>query len=823
MLSPGVVPPARTRTGRLVAFAGRRPTLAAAVLYALLALLLTAPGMVPGRTLSASDYLWSTAPWIAQRPAGVRPDRGANGEMADSVAAFQPFLQYARERLPAPPLWNPYVMAGRPFFANAQSALLSPFSWPSFVLPFWFSLAIAAALKLLCAALGAFVLARALGQRFAGALLAGLAFGFSLWMVTWLSWPLASVWAFLPWLLAAVDAVVRRPSAARVGLLALATALCFFAGHPESFFHAIVAAVLFAALRVSRRERRARAAGAVVVGLVAGAALSAVLLLPFLELLRDSADVADRASRAAGFAPRKYLLGMALPEYWGRPTQATIEPFLNARAWYVGALPLLLAGLAVLRPARERIAIAVAGALALAVVLGVQPVFGAVTALPGFAQSANTRLAVLTCLCLALLAGWGLDDLMARRRIGRLGALWLAAALVLPLAVAAAHARLGLLGHAVAVAVGAARLHDGPDLYALAPTAAAVAWLGLCGAGIALAWAAARGRLRGAALAGGAIALTALDLVRFGMGQNPSIPLDHARQPVTGAVRALQAARPARFAGVVPDTGIVALPADVGMRYGLYDARGYDYPIEQRYDAFWRRAIAPRLPFIPPTTLARADDESLRALGLLGVRDLLQQPGDVPLALPLVYSGSDARVYANPHAQPRAWVVDRTRPVAGEGAALDAVTARGFDPRAAAVVEGRVPGVPAGAGGAGAQAGSAAIARYDPERVDLDVRARRRSLAILSDVWFPGWHATVDGRPADIERVDYLLRGVVVPPGRHVVAFRYVPASVIAGLVVSVLTALALIAAGLVERLRRRPRGLAAAAPAVERPAEVVG
>jgi hypothetical protein len=600
-------------------------------------------------------------------------------------------------------------------------------------------------------------------------------------------------------------------------LLAVVTALGLVAGHPESSFHVLIAAVLFGILRLSRAPRgeRRRGAGLVVAGLLAGAALAAVALLPFLELLRDSGDVADRATREAVHTPTKYLLGLALPEYWGRPTQATIEPFINARAWYVGALPLALAGLAVLRPARERIAVAAVAAIAIAVAVGVPPVFQIVTALPGFAQAANTRLAVLTCLGLALLAGWGLDDLRAHRRLPRGGAVVLGALLVLPLLAVALRTpvRAGLLGHAVLVALGLERLRDDPALFALAPMAAGVAWLGLCGAAVALAALRARGRLAGEALVTLALALTVLDLVRFGMGQNPAIPLDHARQPVTGAIRYLQSHRPARFVGVVPDSGIVPLPADVGMRYGIYDARSYDYPVERRYDALWRRAIAPKLPFFPPTTLAKSDPGALRALGLLGVRDLLQQRSDRRLTgLRVGYDGPDARVYENPRAQPRAWVVDRVAPAASDHAALAAITAPGFDPRAAAVVQRPVAGLGTGGGGAGARAGTARLIRYEPEHVSIAADAKRRSLVVLSDVWFPGWTATVDGHPAPVERVDYLLRGVSVGPGRHTVAFTYAPTSVRAGATVSVLAALGLIAALVLGR-RRHPDGRSRARP----------
>jgi hypothetical protein len=189
------------------------------------------------------------------------------------------------------------------------------------------------------------------------------------------------------------------------------------------------------------------------------------------------------------------------------------------------------------------------------------------------------------------------------------------------------------------------------------------------------------------------------------------------------------------------------------------------------------------------------DGQSLRALGLLGTTHLLQRPQDRPLDLPRAYADRGIRIYRNPRALPRAWVVGRARRVGGERAALAAVLAPGFDPRAEAVVEAPV--------GALSGTGAARIARYEPERVVLDVRATGPALAILSDVWFPGWTARVNGRPATVERVDHLLRGVRVE-GDARVELRYEPLSWRAGWIVSALTALALTAA--VARARRRAR-----------------
>jgi hypothetical protein len=192
----------------------RHPTAAAALVYLLLGVVLYAPALLPGHTLSASNYLWSAAPWAAQKPADV-PFLGSNFELVDASTQSQQWLAYTRERLPDVPLWNPYVGLGRPHFANGQSAVLSPFSLPTYVLPFWWSLGVMCLMKVFTAAFGTYLLGRALGMRFAGALLAGVVFAFSLFFLVWVSWPLPNVWALLPWLLLLTDRVSSAATRSR--------------------------------------------------------------------------------------------------------------------------------------------------------------------------------------------------------------------------------------------------------------------------------------------------------------------------------------------------------------------------------------------------------------------------------------------------------------------------------------------------------------------------------------------------------------------------------------------------------------------------------
>jgi hypothetical protein len=784
------------------------------------------PALLPGKTLSNSDVLWFEPPFVTAKPAELTTP--SNPELGDAVTQLQPFLHHDAQELPDVPLWNEWIMGGRPFQANSQSAVFGPYSWPAYVLPFWTALGWIGVLKLWVAAFGTYLLGRSLGMRFGGALLAGIVFALSLKMVTWLSYPHMSVWTFIPWLLLLTDRVVRRPSLLTGAGLAVVVALQFLSGHAESSFHALLTTIAFLILRLWQ-TRSVRVPllvfGAAVAG---GAALAAISLLPFLELLLSSADLRERSEASVYLLERKEAIGIFLPDWWGRPTQTPIRLFVIERALYVGALPLMLIAAAlVLRPRLERVAMAVFGLVVLALVLGIPPFPEIVDRIPVLESGHNTRLVIITMLVAALLAGWGFDDLTGDRtewsRRRRLLVLGLGAALLVgPLVVGAAlqPPSLGALREGFEIAwlfqqpPGAFRNPIGVEEIRMS---ALIMWLTLAGAGLVLIVLRLRGHLGPAAFVALGALLVCLDLFRAGMGFNPAIDREYAELRPTGAVRYLQRQGLERFAATEE------IPQNVlSFDFGLYDARGYDLPIIERYDRLWRRDVAPESRSVAAgienvaLELRSVTPQALRILGRLGVTHLLRAkyvaapppkqglepfpPLTVP-GLEQVYDGPDARVYRVDGALPRAFVVGAQRVVEDGEAARRAFVSPDFDPLREAITEEPIPGVPQGDASAGG--GSARVLEYEPERVVLSARSRGEGLLVLGDTWFPGWKAEVDGRPVDVERVDYLFRGVRVGPGTHRVELRYEPLSWRIGWITT-LVALAGLVAVVVVGVRRR-------------------
>jgi len=183
----------------------------------------------------------------------------------------------------------------------------------------------------------------------------------------------------------------------------------------------------------------------------------------------------------------------------------------------------------------------------------------------------------------------------------------------------------------------------------------------------------------------------------------------------------------------------------------------------------------------------------------------------------MVYDVDDVLVLENKRALPRAWLVGQAQSVDGEEA-LRLITGQAgentpaFDPRRTALLEVAPAELPQLAGGELPAGSAARVTLYEPNRLVIHTRSAQGAVLVLSEMFYPGWEATVDGVPARIHLTNYLLRGVVVGAGEHRVEMRYVAPAARNGAIISALS-LAAFGALLFYSYGRRPRRAGAERP----------
>jgi hypothetical protein len=170
-----------------------------------------------------------------------------------------------------------------------------------------------------------------------------------------------------------------------------------------------------------------------------------------------------------------------------------------------------------------------------------------------------------------------------------------------------------------------------------------------------------------------------------------------------------------------------------------------------------------------------------------------------------VYADGEIRVLENTAALSRAFLVPRARVAPSLGAALSVMVHQPFQPDQEVILANdattqATPIVPEPGG-----QGAATITTYSPGDVTVHTSASADAWLVLSDTYYPGWVASIDGQPAPVLRGDVLFRVVQVPVGEHDVELRFEPTSVKLGLLISLIV-LALLASVFVLAGRRARR-----------------
>lgn len=644
-----------------------------ALLFVTLAVLYAGPGFLPGRTFAPLDIPSDFDAWKSDPTQRVVV---SNTLLTDVVVQFvawdQEILRLVRRG--EIPWTNQWAGEGGPLFANPQTALFSPFTWPRllFGLDGW---AFTAFLKLLAAAFCSYWFARELDVAQPEAILSAVVYALAGFTIVWLLYPITNVFSLLPGLAAAALRLAKHPSLRNAALVILFAALCTAGGHPETLFIGVVGIAIFLAWEAEkRRDLGLIALVPSIVGAALGFLLLAIQLVPFLNLLGHTHARVLRPTIPHAFRGWA-AVSQVLPGVLGSPVRGELdftalpmaENFNLRTGGYIGALVLLAIVFAwrELSPSLRRGV--VIGAVALALSWYPPGVWSVLRHVPVMRDLIFEYAASLFVLFGAVAAGPAIA-ILAQRRRKRLGA-----ALVLVGALAVAGGVIPAIPAARATLTSVARsgieelrtrghLRQAKAVYeqrldrylsgAARTTLRRIALPGVCWlvAGLAVAFPLRRRALLLSIAAAG-------ELVVFGVGFNPAVRMTEVapEPPVIAAVRQLDPARQFMLA-----EHFEVFPANLATLYEVRDAISYDAlntaeRVEQLRPAGYDAVLHTFNPILAPA--------EVRALGGLGVRFVLSR-GEVAGATRVAGAPAPAvGVYEIPGAVPTA--LPSNRPPAG--------------------------------------------------------------------------------------------------------------------------------------------------------------
>lgn len=193
--------------------------------------------------------------------------------------------------------------------------------------------------------------------------------------------------------------------------------------------------------------------------------------------------------------------------------------------------------------------------------------------------------------------------------------------------------------------------------------------------------------------------------------------------------------------------------------YNAAKLRRYQEMIEEHIQpemgAFWRELVAAQ------GDVSKVNPDSIRVLSMLNTRYFI---------MPL--QNNQTMAVQNPYAYGNGWFVKQVQYVNNANEEIAAL--HKVNPKDVAVVDRKFQTeVPA----ATDSTGSIRLTSYQPNELKYTVQSGKGGVAVFSEIYYPGWKATIDGKEVQIGRADYILRAINIPAGKHELIMTFNPDS----------------------------------------------
>ena len=232
--------------------------------------------------------------------------------------------------------------------------------------------------------------------------------------------------------------------------------------------------------------------------------------------------------------------------------------------------------------------------------------------------------------------------------------------------------------------------------------------------------------------------------------------------------------------------------SNLGVIYGIYDAYGYGSIYNKRHEEVIDSIVKSKMP----------DETNL--LNLLNVKYVISPKEFKANGYKIVRKSEKANIYENENVLARAFLADKAVVIKDEKKILEKMKSEEFIPEKEVILEevldssfdklrtrsnniarSFAPLLQYSSSERVSREESVSVLKYEPSYVEIEAVVDESKFLILSDTYYPGWKAHVDGKLDKIYRADYILRAVYLKPGKHIVKFTYDPFSFKMGAIIT--------------------------------------
>jgi uncharacterized membrane protein YfhO len=724
----------------------------------------------PGDFIVGTYYPWLDYKWGYEVGVPVK-----NPILSDVASLVWPRRSLAVDIIKSGhlPLWNKYSFTGYPLFAIYPAGVMSPTFLLYFILPKIWAWTTQVVAQHVLAAFFTYLLLRHLKLGKFSSAFGGLIYAFSGFNMIWSQWnshTLVASW--IPLILYIADRFNKEKRIIWGAFLSVCIAVHVFSGYPQIVLYSVFVVLAWVFIRSKRNKFAALVKTSVFIAI--GLLLTSIQTFPAFELFRNSQRALEALDTDLVFLPLQNLITFFAPDYFGNHSTGNFWGIGNytLNTGYSGLVAFILASIGLLINRNSKVAKYFFTLFLLGLLLSLQnPISQLLTSLPFVGGAASpTRILILLNLSVSVLAAFGVESLLNKKSFNILAAVLLPVVVVFGVLIGSIYALYcypGLIGEGYLLDVGLRNL--------ILPVILLVTSI------LTLFVHRKAGDLS-KLLVVFIATLAMFELFRFGWKYMSFSKIDHV-YPKTPSIEYLtDLEKPYRL------TAVNTIPANMWTIYGIESSAGYDNLYSNLYAKYIAVSNSGNVDATPQSRYASLDKYSSKMLDITNARYLLVNNTDKQMneyfqstdSFKEMFSDKSVTVLENNNALPRAKIYYNWQVIINDEDILGKLLSDDFDEQKTIILSENVNQKPNELG-----TSTVLLNDYKDMSYSLDVSTTEDGYLFVSDVYYPGWKALVDGKQVEIVRANYAFRAIPIEEGSHQVEFIYDPKSFKIGMWVS--------------------------------------